>query len=374
MRQQESRRIAYLCLETPREGQAASTHVHEIVNGLKARGWNVELTATSQGGASAGDIYVFRVLDYIAAQWRLIRKLGAVDAVYMRAHFAALPASIWAALRGKPVIQEINGKPQDILVTYPWLAWLGWLVKASYRWQLRLASRVIVVTEGLRQWCVAEAGHERVSLIPNGANVDLFTPQGDRPADMGDYVAFVGGLVAWHGIATMLAALQSPSWPECVRLVVIGDGVERTRLEAARAHPRLVWLGRKPYGEVPAYLRGALAALCIIEDPDGRSATGVAPLKLFEAMACGTAVIATELPFQADIVRREGAGVVIPVADAHALARAVAELANDQSVPKAMGMRGAAYVRQRASWAARAHATGCLIAEAIDLGSDRTRQ
>src|SRR5262245_51450207 len=204
MRQQKSRRIAYLCLETPREGQAASTHVHEIVNGLKARGWNVELTTTSRGGASAGDTYVLRGLDYIAAQWRLIHKLGAVDAVYMRAHFAALPASIWATLRGKPVIQEINGKPQDILVTYPWLAWLGWLVKASYRWQLRLAARVIAVTEGLRQWCVAEAGHERVSLIPNGANIDLFTPEGNRPENMGDYVVFVGGLVAWHGIATML--------------------------------------------------------------------------------------------------------------------------------------------------------------------------
>lgn len=354
-------RIAYLCLETPREGQAVYAHVHEIIDGLRSRGWDVELIATTRGGSSSGSSYWTRLLDYMAAQWRLIRRLRHCDAIYMRAHFAALPASLIAALIGKPVVQEINGKPQDILVTYPGLSWQGAILRWAYRAQMRWAAHVIVVTEGLRTWALEQASNARVSVVGNGANVRLFTPEGPTANIETRYVAFVGGLVAWHGIETMLAALDQPDWPHGVQLVAIGDGVERVRFEAASGHPRLRWLGRQPYERIPAYLRGALAALCVIHDPDGRSATGVAPLKLYEAMACGVAVIVTDLPSQAELVRREGVGLVVPMADPAALARAVAALSADRAGAREMGSRGAAYVRAHASWQARADETGRIM-------------
>lgn len=359
------RSIAYLCLETPREGQAVHTHVHEIVNGLRASGWVVDLITTGAGGAASGGAYWRRARDYLVAQWNLARKLAQFDAVYMRTHPAALPASLLCALRRKPVIQEINGRPADLSITYPWLRWFAWPLKACYRWQMKLAAQVITVTEGLRLWALAESGHDRVSLVPNGANTTLFQPDGDGAAELGRYVAFVGGLVAWHGVTTMLAAIDRPEWPEGVRLVVIGDGVERGRLHAAREHPRLAWLGRKPYAEIPAYLRGAVGALCVIEDPDGRSSTGVAPLKLFEAMACGIPVIVSDLPFQADVIRNEQAGIVIPVADPGALATAVARLSSEPAEARQMGYRGADYVRRHASWQVRAEETGAIIERAI---------
>ncbi|MBN8532770.1 MAG: glycosyltransferase family 4 protein [Rhizobiales bacterium] len=362
---QSQRSIAYLCLETPREGQAAHTHVHEIIKGLRSRGWTIDLVTTGAGGAAGGGALWRRALDYVLAQGRLVQRLSQFDAVYMRTHPAALPASLLCALLGKPVIQEINGRPDDLVITYPWLRWLGWPLKACYRWQMKWAAQVITVTEGLRLWAGAESGHSRVSLVPNGANTDLFRPDGDKPADLGIYVAFVGGLVAWHGVATMLSAIDRQEWPEGVRLVVIGDGVERERLRAAKDHPRLVWLGRKPYAEVPTYLRGAIGALCVIEDPDGRSSTGVAPLKLFEAMACGTAVIVTDLPFQADVVRNEQAGIVIPVADPGALAKAVARLRDGPEDARQMGLRGSGYVRHHASWQVRAEETGVIIERAL---------
>lgn len=365
MSETSNRSIAYLCLETPREGQAAHTHVHEIIKGLRSGGRDVELITTGAGGAAGGGAYWRRALDYLTAQARLVRRLPRIDAVYMRTHPAALPVALLCALFRKPVIQEINGRPEDLSITYPWLRWFSWPLKASYRWQMQLAAEVITVTEGLKSWAFAECRHSRVSLVPNGANTDLFRPDGDGPAGLGPYVAFVGGLVAWHGVTTMLAALVRPEWPEGVRLVVIGDGVERERLRAAKDHPRLLWLGRKPYAEIPTFLRGAIGALCVIEDPDGRSSTGVAPLKLFEAMACGAPVIVTELPFQADLVRSERAGIVIPVADPGALAKAVARLHTEPAEARQMGHRGADYVRKHASWQVRANETDVIIEKAI---------
>lgn len=359
------RRLLYLSLETPREGQATYTHVHEIIAGLREIGWQVDLIATSRGGASSGAGYLTRLLDYGRAQWTLMRRLGSCDGVYMRAHFAAWPASFWARLRGVPVFQEINGLPADIFVTYRRLAWLAPLIGWLYGSQMRMAAHVFVVTDGLRGWAETQAGHERVGVVTNGADVRLFTPDGERPDEPARYIAFVGGLTAWHGIATMVAATREPAWPADVALVIIGDGVERDRLRNAELGSRIRWLGRRPPKDVAAHLRGAVAALSITEDTAGHLGTGVAPLKLFEAMASGAPVIVTDLPFQRDIVREHEAGLVIPMASPAALAAAAAELAGDPERARRMGENGATYVRAHASWLRRAEEISAVVGPAL---------
>lgn len=346
-------RLAYLSLETPRPGQASQTHIDEIIASLRDCGWQVELFATTRGGASAKTSFLQRLIDYGRVQFALARRLREFDAVFARSHFMALPLALWARWQKIPVVQEINGKPADISVTYPAFKPFAPLFAWLYRTQYRMAAHLIAVTEGLAQWARAFAGHDRISVVSNGANTKLFTPEGPRADVAGRYVIFVGGLVAWHGIGTMLTAMQDPTWPEDVRLVIVGDGIERGKVEAASSDPRLLWLGRQPYEAVPALLRGALAALCVIEDQDGRSASGVAPLKLFEAMACGVPVIASELPFQAEIVRQAQAGLVVPAETPERLAAAVQQLSENGETARSMGANGADYVVREASWQRR---------------------
>ena len=358
-------RIAYLALETPREGQASYTHIHEIVGGLRREGWTVDLFAAGSGGASAATSFARRIADQLAVQARLLPRLRSYQALYVRNHFMAWQSATAARWLGVPVIHELNGQPTDILVTYPALAKVGPLLLWLYRSQYRAAGELIAVTDGLGDWARSFAGHERVTVVPNGANTDLFRPEGPVETGRGDYAIFVGGIVAWHGIATMLKALDEPAWPASVRLVVVGDGILRDLLEAARANPRLVWLGAKPYGDIPALVRGSIAALCVIENPSGRSATGVAPLKLYEAMGCGVPAIVSDLPFQSDLVRKLDAGLVVPAGDAAALAAAVAQLACGRERAREMGKNGAAYVRDQASWQHRARQTAQVVARAI---------
>lgn len=346
-------RLAYLSLETPRPGQASQTHIDEIIASLKDCGWQVELFATTRGGASARTSFLQRLIDYGRVQLALARRLREFDAVFARSHFMALPLALWARWREIPVVQEINGKPADIGVTYPALKPLSPVFAWLYRAQYRMAAHLVAVTEGLSQWARSFAGHDRVSVVSNGANTELFTTDGPRADIPGRYVVFVGGLVAWHGVDTMLAALQEPAWPADVKLVIVGDGIERGKVEAEKGNPRLLWLGRQPYEAVPALLRGALAALCVIEDQDGRSASGVAPLKLFEAMACGVPVIASELPFQAELVRQANAGLIVPPATPSAVAAAVGTLGAAPDKAGELGRNGAIYVAREASWQQR---------------------
>lgn len=88
---------------------------------------------------------------------------------------------------------------------------------------------------------------------------------------------------------------------------------------------------------------------------------GVVPLKLFEAMACGVAVIATDLPGLADIVRQAKSGIVVPPGDPDAIATAVAALASQPSVARAMGDRARQVAVDRYSWAAKAAETDAII-------------
>lgn len=356
-----SKRLTYLCLETPREGQAAYTHVHEIIDGLRSEGWRVELITSNSGGSSAGRSMVSRIAGYTIAQARLLTRLFRSDAIYMRAHPAALPASTIAKILRIPVFQELNGKPTDIVVTYPGLAWARGILTSAYRAQLSMATHVITVTDGLRDWVIEETSQRRVTVIPNGANTQIFKPDRSPNEIAGRYVIFVGGVVAWHGIRTMLAALRDPAWPDDVRLVVVGDGVERAHLQAEAHNSKLLWLGQQPYEQVPLLIGGAIAALCIIENPGDRSAMGVAPIKLYEAMACGVPVIVTALPYMAELVVREKTGVVIPMQDAAALAAAVASLAESPTYSDELGKNGAGYVQTSASWAARAAQTASVL-------------
>ncbi|WP_161992808.1 glycosyltransferase family 4 protein [Aureimonas leprariae] len=354
------RRIAYLSLETPKPGQASDTHVGEIAGELRRLGYAVELFATRRGGASGSSSYAARLADYARVQIALARRLPRFDVVYVRSHFAALPTAMMASLRGVPVVHEVNGKPNDVEVTYPALRRFAPLFRRLYRLQYRRAAALVAVTEGLMDWARTFAGHDRVLLVTNGANTDLFRPDGPAASMERHVVVFVGGLVAWHGIDTMLAALGEDDWPDEVDLLVVGDGVERDKIERC-ASTKLRWLGRRPYDEIPSLLRAATAALCVIENPGGRSSSGVAPLKLFEAMACGVPVIVSDLPFQADIVRARETGLVVPPGDPKALARAVASLVGRPEEAARLGRNGADYVARKASWRMRAEQLDALF-------------
>lgn len=137
------RRLAYLSLETPRPGQASQTHIDEIIASLRQAGWQVELFATTRGGASAHTSFLQRLLDYGRVQLALTRRLREFDAVFVRSHFMALPLALWARWRKVPIVQEINGKPADIGVTYPALKPFSPLFAWLYRTQFRMAGHLV---------------------------------------------------------------------------------------------------------------------------------------------------------------------------------------------------------------------------------------
>jgi glycosyltransferase involved in cell wall biosynthesis len=113
---------------------------------------------------------------------------------------------------------------------------------------------------------------------------------------------------------------------------------------------RVVWLERRPQTDLAAFIVHSLAGVVPISGQAGRTMVGVMPLKLFEILACGRPAIVTDLPSQAEFVRTNNCGVVVPVDGAHEIAVAVADLAADPKWAAELGKRGHDIVAAQYSW------------------------
>ena len=319
----DSRRAQYLCLQPTREGQGSHAHVWGLVGGLEGRGWEVLVHQPPLDTADRG--LLGRILPMLAAQVRLLRARHRGDVLYVRMHPMAAPllwvnalSSGWGG-RGRAVV-EVNGPEDDWVAAWPALGGVEWLLRRLIRTVLRRADAVVVVTEGLADWVHRTAGPQvEVEVVPNGVDTDRFgTAVPSEHADA-PYAVFVGALAPWQGIDDLVGAFVHPDWPAGLDLVVAGTGAEEGTLAAIAPRPdrRLRLLGVVPHDEVPVLLAGASVALVTSRD---RGGTGIAPLKLFEAMAAGVPVVASNVP---DIPRYHRWPLVDP-GDVGGWARAVA--------------------------------------------------
>jgi glycosyltransferase involved in cell wall biosynthesis len=349
----ERGKLSYFALDLPHKGQASYVHIHEIVDNLRRLGWHVDLFAPRPGAPDQRRGSLAKAGEYLATMWRAFKSLRACDVLYVRAHALAWPVAMAARLRGRLLVEEVNGTELDLIVSRPWLRPLRGLLRWLYVSQYRHSQHLFPVANELAEWLRAETRHDRVSVVPNAANTDLFRPIERQPKE--PFVVFFGGLTDWHGVDVMVDAVRQPAWPAGIRLVVIGTGARQRLVEdAVRAGLPVRWLGYRPYEEIPELVAGAIAGLIPTTNPLGRSSTGMNPLKLFETLACGIPAIVTALPGQADLVTEGRCGLVVPCGDAVALARAVARLVADPGEAREMGRRGAALVRAAHSWRARA--------------------
>lgn len=341
--------------------KGASVHLRRVVDALAFQGAEVFVFAA----AKAPDVHKrsgiqFRELpgpakgasveERLAAEphrtaW-LIRRLELWDADVLYERFALHSAagSAAAQILGIPHLVELNAPLREEAARYRMLEYPG-AARQIERLVLSRANLVLPVSDVLAQYA-RRHGARQTMVVPNAAAVDGFAlPARDHAKPPVAVIA--GTLKPWHGVDTVATAwrLLGSTAPE---LLVVGDGAGRTDLEAVGA-----WFtGSLAHDGVAALL----AACDIGLVPYARDAPRYfSPLKLFEYLAAGLAVVAADVPGVTNIVNHEVA-VLVPPGDAEALAHAVARLVADRRSRDRMGAAGRALVASRHTWAHRASA------------------
>jgi starch synthase len=379
-------RIAYLSTDPgiPYGGaKGASVHVAELVDALAqegaevlvlvsgeapgaprpAAGATIEVLPGSGGGARPAQRLA---TESERSRWieRRLARFGA-DALYERLALHSAAGSGAAARLGIPHLVELNAPLLEEARRYRTLvqpAAAGVLERVT----LARASRVLAVSRPLAAYA-AGRGATRVEVFPNAVAVERY-PERPRPPRVRPVALFSGRVRPWHGVETMAAAwrLLGATAP---RLVVAGDpGDARPVLEDAGAE----LLGVLAPERMPAVLAGADIGLApyAADAPDYFS-----PLKLFEYMAAGLAVVAGDLPAVRDVVSDRSA-VLVPRGDAEALAEAVGGLAADGGRRERLGRAARELVAEEHSWRRRARRVielaGDLAAGAVGQGAGRS--
>ena len=164
-------------------------------------------------------------------------------------------------------------------------------------------------------------------------------------------LAYVGGLTAIRGAREMVRALEHLPVERGARLTLAGrfDPPElRAEVEGLPGWGRVDFLGWVSAEEVRAALAEARAGLVVLHpEPIYLDSQ---PVKLFEYMAAGLPVIASDFPPWRKIIRGAGCGLLVDPLDPAAIARAADYLLTHPREAEAMGRRGRQAVRDCVNW------------------------
>jgi glycosyltransferase involved in cell wall biosynthesis len=187
-----------------------------------------------------------------------------------------------------------------------------------------------------------------IEVIPNGVDYPESVPDKDW-ARASQRIVYSGSFFAWKGVDDLADAARAlPGF----RIKLIGgseDRIAALRARAGAAGAALDFTGHIPHGSVGAELaRACIAVLPNRADPDSAFTS---PIKLFEYMAAGCALVASDLPSVREVLEQDDAVWTAP-GDAAGLAGAIRSLAGDPERARRLGSR----VREKArryTWDAR---------------------
>ncbi|MEK7546294.1 MAG: glycosyltransferase [Patescibacteria group bacterium] len=225
------------------------------------------------------------------------------------------------------------------------------------------ASRIVTVTEGLRKaFAAAGVPEDKIVVAHDGVDAETFASAETKAEarsklglPTGGFIAvYVGHLYPYKGADDLLEACAHLR-PDS-RVVFVGGRPDDLARLKARAESlgakRAYFVGQVLHALVPLYLRAADAAVLPTRASDRHAAEFLSPLKLFEYLAAGKAIVATDTPSVREVLD-ERAAVFVPPSDPKALAAALNDLADLPVRTEALS-RGSAQLAAAHSWTERA--------------------
>lgn len=370
-------RVAYVCADAgvPVFGtKGCSVHVQEIIGQFVKLGSTLTLFAVRTGGqnvfakesvrlrdfslTSNSDVRSREILQVQAAE-KIASQLneGEFDLVYERYSLWSSASLKRAAQLGLPSVLEVNAPLIEEQSQHRTLVDRETAVRIRNE-AFEAATSIIAVSGKVADYirgCLPATQHSKVHVVSNGVDTERFRPDVPPIATGTQFtVGFLGTLKPWHGLESLLAAFhilhgKKPN----VRLRIIGDGPMRESLQGMVAseyvsmRSKIDWVGAVPPGEVPAHLTSLNVAVAPYSDS---SSFYFSPLKVFEYMAAGCAVVASSIGQLKAVVQHDCTGWLYPPGDTASLSQALCFLADSPEIRSRLGHAARQYVLCRHSW------------------------
>lgn len=346
-------RILYSHRIQSRDGQGV--HIEELVGAFRKKGHEVLLVGPSLyagaafGGESALVHRVRRILPgwcaelaeilYNLISFRRLRqahKSFAPDLIYERYNLYHLAGALYRRWYKTRLYIEVNSPLAAERIQYGGLQCRR-LARYLEGFTWRSADRIFVVSTVLKQ-LVAKAGvsEDRIIITPNGVDLSVF-PAGPRRLRSGSsvIVGFIGFIRDWHGLGELIAGLGAGSNNVALQLVVAGDGPARPALEQQAAAlgvaNQVTFIGLQQRENIAELI----CSFDIAVQP--QAVAYASPLKLFEYMACGRAIVAPDQPNIREILDHGESALLFNPNEPDAMWRAIRQLAAEPELRERLG-------------------------------------
>lgn len=379
-------------------------HVAGVVNAFARRGLHVSLATAAESVMIDPSVQVKHLrpptalalpfeLNYYAFQRDVLRSLGneTIDLCYQRLSIGSYAGVALSRRRSVPLVIEYNGSE----------AWAArhWgerrlmyetLAVAAEDVSLKHAHVIVTVSAPLRDELIERrVDPDRIVCHPNGVDPTIFDPARFSAVDRGELrrrhdiseqaavVTFLGTFGRWHGADVLARAIRRlgdtrAQWlaEREVRFVFVGDGPTLRDvchiLDPSNAASFARYVGIVPQASAPAYLAASDIVIAPhIPNADGSPFFG-SPTKLFEYMAMGRAILASNLD-QLGEVLCDGIDVhqissrnltddclapaiLVPPGDSDALAEGIAFLVEHPAWRATLGRNARELALRRFTW------------------------
>lgn len=240
---------------------------------------------------------------------------------------------------------------------------LRWRANQLLRYNLNAADCIVCVTEAgkrhlIKQWRIPA---QKIVVFPNAVHIDRFKPDPEartqvrRSLGMDDepMIMFVGNFYHWHDVTSLLRAFARAlqTCPQA-RLVLVGDGDRRAEMMKQASELGLDYAvkftGIVPHADVPRFI--AAADIAVVPYPPMQQEMWLSPLKLFEYMSSGKAVVASAVGQIVDVLHDGRNGLLVPPGDATAMSEALIKLMQDSTLLSNLGIQAREDAVRNFSW------------------------
>jgi len=252
---------------------------------------------------------------------------------------------------------EVNGLPSiELPYRYPHLtkATLGKIERIE---DLCLAksSHIIVPSEVIKSMLLSRGiNAQKIDMIPNAAETNpKFEKQDALPQK---YILYFGALQNWQGVDTLLKAFAGLKDMSGLKLVICSSNQQKLSKQYVKLAEKLeiaentIWHHQLEKPVLNTWIKNALLTIAPLRECSRNIQQGCSPLKIYESMACGTAVIASDLPVTREIIDDNVTGKLVPPDRPQELSRAIRILLEYPDTRQDLAQSGLQYIQSVANW------------------------
>jgi glycosyltransferase involved in cell wall biosynthesis len=237
---------------------------------------------------------------------------------------------------------------------------------------LREADAILTVSKELGETVVSLGiDAKKVHVVPNGADVEAFDPDSDGMIARrnlgidGEFVVgFAGSLKSWHGVDLLMSAFSQVLAEDAdAKLLIVGTGPTEEELRAQALESGIgdsvIFTGAVDHATIPLHL----SAMDVTVAPF-RSVESFyfSPIKLFEYMAAGRCVVASQLGQIEDVITDGEHGLLCRPENVDSLAQALLRARRDPELRNRVAAAARARVERDYTWRIAAISTNDIFA------------